>query len=203
MLWGRKNKVRESVANAVAFRIVFEGDELGSVLEMPRICHAVAMARGRSFTLPVDSLECPVARYVLRGETADREEAERRLSREFTLEVAERIVGSMPHLGGNIVGLRLSPLEKAKFEPDGVVYIVNPKRAMEIARSISAVGFVVSRTNGVAGACGEFIAAPVREKAAILSLGCGGSRRVLRDDELFLSVPYETVRSFLGGDVNV
>ena len=189
--------------NPVAIRLVFEGEDLrGEMHLMPKICAAIDRAKNDSFILPHSSLTCPIAKFVLRGE--GKEEAAKKIFKEKLVsseKAAKNLINSIPHFKGNIIGLQLSPVEKAKFKPDVLVFILNPRDAMKLAQTLAYNGKPIrAEFSGITAACGEIIAIPIKENKPNLSLGCKGSRRLLRDSELLFSVPYTLISHLLEGD---
>jgi len=182
----------------VAIRLVFEGKDVrGEIHPLPRICTAIDRAKSHSFILPFSSLKCPVAKFVLRGE--GKEEIADKLFKEGLVsseKAAKKLVSSIRHFKGNVIGLQLSPLEKARFEPDVVVFALKPIDAMRIASALAFGGTLIhAEFNGITAACSEIIAIPVKEKRPNLSLGCRGSRRFFKEDEILLSIPYSMISS--------
>ncbi|WP_456329481.1 DUF169 domain-containing protein [Archaeoglobus sp.] len=190
-------------ASPVAIRLVFEGEDLrGEIHPISRICAAIDRAKNDSFILLHSSLTCPIAKFVLRGE--GKEEATEKLFKEKLVsseKAAKNLINSIPHFKGNIIGLQLSPVEKAKFKPDVLVFILNPRDAMRLAQTLAYNGRPIrAEFSGITAACGEIIAMPIKEKRPNLSLGCKGSRRFLKDSELLFSVPYTLISRLLEGE---
>ncbi len=190
-------------ASPVAIRLVFEGEDLrGEIHPISRICAAIDRATNDSFILPHSSLTCPIAKFVLRGE--GKEEAAEKLFKEKLVsseKAAKNLINSIPHFKGNIIGLQLSPVEKAKFKPDVLVFILNPRDAMRLAQTLAYNGRPIrAEFSSITAACGEIIAMPIKEKRPNLSLGCKGSRRFLKDSELLFSVPYTLISRLLEGE---
>ncbi len=182
----------------IAVRLVFEGEDVrGEVRTFPKICNAIAKAES-SFILPLASLSCPVAKFMLRGEGKD--EIVRKLVEEgVTSETeAKNLVSHIPHFKGNIFGLQIAPLSKSKFEPDVVIFILTPKDAMKLAQSLSKGSFIRADFNGVTASCSEIIAIPIKERRPNISLGCRGSRRFIDDDKLFFSIPASMLYDLIG-----
>ena len=194
---------KKFASNPIAIRLVFEGEDLrGEIHPMSRICAAIDRAKNDSFILSCSSLTCPIAKFVLTGE--GKEEATERLFKEKLVsseKAAKDLVNSIPHFKGNIIGLQLSPLKKAKFKPDVLVFILNPRDAMKLAQTLAYNGKLIrAEFSGITAACGEIIAMPIKEKRPNLSLGCKGSRKFLKDSELLFSVPYTLISHLLEGD---
>ncbi|RLI78261.1 hypothetical protein DRP05_07785 [Archaeoglobales archaeon] len=176
----------------VSINLVFEGDELrGEIHPLPKICIAIIKAQNSDFILPVSSLACPVARYVLGGE--ERNKVIKILYEKKLVaseKAAKKLVSKISCFKGNLFGIRLSPLEKAKANPDVVVFVTTPKNAMLIAQTLAYNGNIVNAEfNGITASCSEIIAIPVKYKKPNLSLGCRGSRNVLNDDEVLFAIP--------------
>ena len=181
----------------IAIRLVFEGEDVrGEIHPLPRICTAIEKARN-SFVLPCSSLSCPVAKFVLRGD--GKEEIADKLFKEGLVsseKAAKKLVSSIRHFKENVIGLRLSPLEKARFEPDVVVFALKPADAMRIAHALAFEGTPIhAEFNGITAACSEIIAIPIKEVRPNLSLGCRGSRKFFKEDEILLSIPYSMISS--------
>ncbi|MCD6493552.1 MAG: DUF169 domain-containing protein [Archaeoglobaceae archaeon] len=176
----------------VSINLIFEDDELrGEIHPLPKICIAIIKAQNSDFILPVSSLTCPVARYVLGSEEKNKVIKilyEKRLV--ASKKAAKKLVSKISCFKGNLFGIRLSPLEKAKANPDVVVFVTTPKTAMLIAQTLAYNGNIVNAEfNGITASCSEIIAIPVKYGKPNFSLGCRGSRNVLNDDEVLFAIP--------------
>ncbi len=184
----------------IAVRLVFEGEDVrGEVRTYPKICNAIAKAEN-GFILPLASLTCPVAKFMLRGE--GKEDAVRKLVEEGVMsEVdAKNLISHIPHFKGNIFGLQIAPLGRSKFDPDVVIFVLTPKDAMRLAQSLSKGTFIRADFNGITASCAEIIAIPIKERRPNLSLGCRGSRRYLDDDKLFFAIPASMIYEVIANE---
>ncbi len=90
-----------------------------------------------------------------------------------------------------------APLEHAKFSPDVVVVIGNPRQAMQIiqAELYANGGRIQADFAGKQSLCADIVANTLRTNSIQVSLGCSGSRKhaKIEDDELIIGIPAEKV----------
>ncbi|MDO5852129.1 MAG: DUF169 domain-containing protein [Methanobacteriaceae archaeon] len=110
---------------------------------------------------------------------------------------AKHAVDQIPTICEDVVAMGYAPLEDAKFQPDVVIFICQPAKAMKIAQS---VGRVLGKRffadfAGVQSVCADAFARVYLDKEPNLTLGCHGSRSFggITDDELIISLTGENL----------
>ncbi len=167
-------------------------------------CTFLGRARaGARFYVEVDDISCPLARYNLGLDPFDRG-AKRELAHTLvgwgdadSVEAGMKYLETRTRLAEGVKYILYFPIPEAEFDPDIVITILRPAKAMRAVRSITArTGMGVEcTTSGIGAICGECTAYPLVTGRPVVSLGCGGSRPGvgLADPELFFAVP----RSFM------
>ena len=111
-----------------------------------------------------------------------------------TVEAAKKTVDQISFLEPHSNSIALySPLEKATFDPDVVIFICTPKQAMLLTQGYGYKngGKVESSFAGKQSLCSDAVAQVVLTGKPNLTIGCSGSRSYTKitDDELIYSIP--------------
>ncbi len=173
----------------VGVKLIFDDTVIGRSVEKVKVCEALAKVE-EPFTVKVENISCPVARYVFGMEEEGLENVLLKAKRVKDLEAGKKILEGLYRIEG-VKALAFSKFEdySCAFKPDVLVYILNPNEAYKLIRSKCMVGyFVNAKFSCVVGACSEVIARPFKLRELNVSLGCPGSRLFLKDDEMFVGV---------------
>ena len=114
-----------------------------------------------------------------------------------TLEASKETVNAIPKLSEKYYASLYAPLESAKFEPDVIIFIINPKQALKISQAIinKNGGRISSDYSGIQSVCADAVVAVKERGVSNMTLGCNGSRKYAKigDDEVIMGIP---VRDF-------
>ncbi len=158
----------------------------------------ILWARGEDFT-------CPLARYNLGIDPPDESTMETLAETLVSwgdvrdLETAHRFIAGLSPLPVSKRTFIYAPLDKMPVPPDLVLLILTPQEAFDHVLSFTRMTGERSggHVSGIGALCGECTALPLQTKKAVISVGCGGSRReaFLSPEEMFLAIPYSLYRS--------
>lgn len=159
--------------------------------ESIRLCDAIIESFKRDILLPSDRISCEGARRSL-GLTRDEKAVVARLAEhaEIPVNVAERVVGTIPRLAEGVTGLELGRLES----PDIVVSYTNPESTMKMIRTWqleNGSGPIVELTTFMA-VCGNVMAAAYVKDQISITLGCPTSRdhELVEKETLIIGMPF-------------
>lgn len=119
--------------------------------------------------------------------------------------IAARIMEEVPKLEpGSTAGTLVVPLRSFVEAPDVVIITCLPKQAMWIANSLLyATGGprITANFAGMQASCGDSTTLPLKTGKVNFSLGCYGCRSAgkLRDEEMYVGIPWSTIHSVVGG----
>lgn len=121
-----------------------------------------------------------------------------------TQAAARRTVEKIPILPPNSTDAVIySPLEKASFVPDVVVFICNPKQIMILTQAYMYKngGRLETSFVGTQSLCAEGVVQTYKEGKIGISVGCLGSRTVakMEDEELVMGIPVELMADVVTG----
>lgn len=122
-----------------------------------------------------------------------------------TQEAAARIMDEIPKLpAGSTVGTLVAPLASTPLEPDVVVLVARPERAMWATNALlyeDGGPRVSADFAGMQASCGDATARPTIEGEVNLSPGCYGCRSAgkLQDEELYVGIPIERMDEVVDG----
>lgn len=112
-----------------------------------------------------------------------------------TLEASKDTVDAIPKSSEKYYASLYSPLETAKFEPDVVVLVVNPKQALKISQALlnKKGGRLSSDYSGIQSLCADAVVAVKQRGVSNMTLGCNGSRNYAKigEDEVIIGIPAE------------
>ncbi len=154
-------------------------------------CELIQKARyGESFLVMTQG--CKVGAYVL-GETGTSpEDYYFNSGRYRNMQATKRAVSSLHRLEKRKTSMKISPYSGEDF--DILILFLKPERAMRLIQAYTfARGDPVEiRTGGIASACSDCTAYPMKGKFGI-SLGCKGSRKHTgyADEEAVVGIPFE------------
>lgn len=110
-----------------------------------------------------------------------------------TLEASKETVNSIPKSDENYYASLYSPLETAKFEPDVIILVVNPKQALKISQALlnKKGGRLSSDYSGIQSVCADAVVAVKQRGISNMTLGCNGSRKYaeIGEDEVIIGIP--------------
>lgn len=187
----------------VAVRMMRPGEERPpQMIEPPvplRHCQSLIVARrGNCLYMPPRSHACPDGTGVLGLVEMSAKLRSGDLYLLFkkmpNIETARKMIGSRPEFkAGSYEATLLAPLDKAKFEPDVVVFTLWPEQAMWLccAQTYYNGERQSFKTSGFNSACADLIVQVMNTKEMNISFGCYGARASseIDDFELYLSVP--------------
>jgi uncharacterized protein (DUF169 family) len=114
---------------------------------------------------------------------------------------AKRTLDLIPKIKFKNYALIYAPLEKANFEADIIILIVNPKKAMLVSQAIvyTLGGRVNSNFAGIQSVCSDAVAGPFNTKETNFTLGCNGSRKFakIQDEELIIGLNSENINCLI------
>lgn len=114
------------------------------------------------------------------------------LGRFENIDSAKKTLDKIPKIDNKNFGILYSPLEKANFQPDVVVIIATPEKAMKLSQAIvhTPGGRVEADFSGIQSVCADVVSGPYINKKANISLGCSGSRKFakIKDEELVVGL---------------
>lgn len=120
-------------------------------------------------------------------------------------EAAARTMREIPKLPlGSSKGTLVGPIQSFSKDPDVVILVVKPKQAMWIANSLIFHGGgprITANFAGMQASCADVTAIPIKTGDVNFSLGCYGCRSVgkLRDEEMYVGIPFEKLESVING----
>ncbi len=110
-----------------------------------------------------------------------------------TLEASEETVNAIPKSSEKYYASLYAPLESAKFEPDVIILIINPKQALKISQAIlnKKGGRISSDYSGIQSLCADAVVAVKERGVSNMTLGCNGSRKYaeIGEDEVIIGIP--------------
>jgi len=121
-----------------------------------------------------------------------------------TIEAAKKTVDLIPFPAPKSNSVVVySPLEKATFEPDVVIFIINPKQAMLLTQGhgYRDGGRIFAEFSGKQSVCSDAVAQVIKTGKPNLTIGCSGSRSYAKitDDELLFSIPAKDIEKTVIG----
>ncbi len=111
-----------------------------------------------------------------------------------SVESAKATMDEIPEIKDkNIKAIMYAPLEKASFTPDVIIFIVKPKKAMELSQTLlfEKGGRIDANFAGKQSLCGDGVALPYLSGETSVTVGCGGSRNYteIKEEEMIISIP--------------
>ncbi len=111
-----------------------------------------------------------------------------------SVESAKATMDEIPEIKEkNVKVIMYAPLEKASFIPDVIIFIVKPKKAMELSQTLlfEKGGRIDANFAGKQSLCGDGVALPYLSGEASVTVGCGGSRNYteIKEEEMIISIP--------------
>lgn len=123
------------------------------------------------------------------------------LKRFSSLGSAKRTMDAIPKIDPIMRAIAYAPLETTPFDPDVVLIIANPKRAMEMAQAMvyTLGGRVEADFAGIQSLCADAVAGPYTRKRPNITLGCSGSRGYadIKPDEVIVGMNGENIGCFV------
>ncbi|PWR74236.1 DUF169 domain-containing protein [Methanospirillum lacunae] len=118
-----------------------------------------------------------------------------------TPEGALETMTAIPKVSDSYYATVYSPLESAEFEPDSVVFIVNPKQALRLSQAYlhEKGGRIAADYAAIQSVCADAVCA-VKERGVLnMTLGCNGSRKNsgIADDEVIIGVPAKNLQAMV------
>jgi len=118
------------------------------------------------------------------------------LGRFESIESARNTMEQVPVLpAGSIKAVIYGPLDKITFNPNVIIIIDTPKKAMQISQALihHSGGRVNASFAGIQSVCADGVVFPLKNGIVSVSLGCGGSRKFanIGEDEMILGIPVE------------
>ncbi|MCL2549943.1 MAG: DUF169 domain-containing protein [Methanimicrococcus sp.] len=121
-----------------------------------------------------------------------------------TVEAAKKTVDLIPFPEPNTNSAVIyGPLEKATFEPDVVIFIVNPKQAMLLTQGYEYRdgGRIFAEFSGKQSICSDAVAQVIKTGQPNMTIGCSGSRAYTKiiESELLFSIPAKDIEKTVIG----
>ena len=121
-----------------------------------------------------------------------------------TVDAAKKTVDLIPFPTPNSNTVALyGPLEKVTFEPDVVIFIVNPKQAMLLTQGYvyKDGGRIFAEFSGKQSVCSDAVAHVIKTDKPNMTIGCSGSRSYtkIQNDELLFSIPAKDIEKTVIG----
>jgi uncharacterized protein (DUF169 family)/NAD-dependent dihydropyrimidine dehydrogenase PreA subunit len=169
-----------------------------------RHCQSVAIARrGNGLYLPPKAHACPDGAAIMGLVPMSKKLRSGELYLLFkklpTIQSAQEMIASREEFeAGTYSATILAPLESAQFEPDIVIFSVEPEQAMWICCAITyATGARQEfHTSGYNSACSDIVVQVMKSKRMNITFGCYGARASsdMGDGELYLSLPFNELK---------
>jgi uncharacterized protein (DUF169 family) len=165
-----------------------------------RHCQSIMRARkGESLFVPAKKQACPVGASALgispTPEKVATGELHYNLGMFETQAAAKRMIDQRPTIeAGSVVATVLSPLSKARVEPDVVVVVGVPEQIywlMPVAATFNAGGRITADTAAFQATCVDATVIPYLTGNTNLSLGCYGCRKStdIASEEMLVGIP--------------
>ena len=110
---------------------------------------------------------------------------------------AKKTMESIPKVDPIMYALLYAPLDKATFDPDVIVLIVNPAQAMKLSQALvyTMGGRVEVDFAGIQSICADAVAGPFTRRQPNITLGCSGSRGYadIKEDEVIVGLTGENI----------
>ncbi|MDR0912558.1 MAG: DUF169 domain-containing protein [Methanobrevibacter sp.] len=124
-----------------------------------------------------------------------------KLGRFKSIGSAKRTYDKIPKVDIRSYALVYTPLEDAKFQPDIVLIITNPKGGMTVSQALvyTLGGRINANFSGIQSLCADAVAGPFTTKEPNITLACSGSRKFAKiaDDELVVGLTGENIGCFV------
>jgi uncharacterized protein (DUF169 family) len=196
----------------VAITLIKKGQEITDGYVEPetpiRHCQSIMRARkGESLVVPAEKQACTVGASALGlGPTPEKVatgELHYNLGMFETQTAAKRMIDQRPMIeAGSVVATVLSPLSKARVEPDVVVIVGTPEQIywlMPVAVTFNIGGRVTADTAAFQATCVDATVIPYLTGNTNLSLGCYGCRRStdIAPEEMLVGIPMSNMRNIV------
>jgi uncharacterized protein (DUF169 family) len=188
----------------VAVTLIKKGQQAPEGYAQPdkpiRHCQAIMRARhGESLLVPPDKQACPVGASSLGlvplPEKVECGEFHFNLGMYASEEAARNMIRQRPALEtGSVVAVAVSPLSKAKIEPDVVVIIGTPEQVywvLPAATTFSVGGRITVDMASVQASCADSTVLPYVTGNVNISLGCFGCRKAtdIAPEHMLVGIP--------------
>ncbi|MCK5485744.1 MAG: DUF169 domain-containing protein, partial [Desulfobacterales bacterium] len=94
-----------------------------------------------------------------------------------------------------------APIAEAKFMPDVIVTVCNPKQVMQLSQALlhRLGGRVDANFAGKQSLCADGVAQPYKTGQVGVTVGCSGSRKNanIEDDEMVIGIPVERLQDMV------
>ena len=188
----------------VAVRLLRPGEAVPEGLAEPseplRYCQSVIAARrGHCLYMPPRRHGCPDGTGILGLVEMSEKLRSGALYLLFKklpdIETAQAMIASRPEFAaGSYTATAVAPLEQAQFEPDVVIFTVEPEQAMWIccASTYSGGGRQNFHTSGYNATCADLTVRVMQTGEMNMAFGCYGGRASteIEDSMVYLSIPY-------------
>jgi uncharacterized protein (DUF169 family)/NAD-dependent dihydropyrimidine dehydrogenase PreA subunit len=192
----------------VAFKLLKAGEPVPDGVYEPqgriRHCQSVAIARrGNGLYLPPRAHACPdgaaIMGLVPMSEKLRSGELYLLFKKLPSIQSAREMIASRKEFeAGTYSATVLAPLESARFEPDIVIFSIEPEQAMWICCAITyATGARQEfHTSGYNSACSDIVVQVMKSKRMNITFGCYGARASsdMGDSEIYLSLPFSELK---------
>jgi uncharacterized protein (DUF169 family) len=189
----------------VAITLIKKGQELPEGYARPdkpiRHCQAIMRARhGESLVVQADKQACPVGAsslgLVAVPEKVSSGEFHYNMGMYGNQDAAKETIEQRPSLEeGSTEATAVSPLAKAKIQPDVVVITALPEQVfwlLPAASTFSMGGRVTVEMAAVQASCADVTVVPYLEGRVNISLGCFGCRKTtdIAPEEMLVGIPW-------------
>ena len=119
-----------------------------------------------------------------------------------TINAARRTMQKIPMLPARYTkSILYAPIAEAKFIPDVVVIVCNPKQVMQLSQALlhRLGGRVEANFAGKQSLCADGVAQPYKTGQIGVTVGCSGSRKNanIDDDEMVIGIPIERLHDMV------
>lgn len=119
-----------------------------------------------------------------------------------TINAARRTMQKIPLLpAGYTKAILYAPIAEAKFMPDVVVIVCNPKQVMQLSQALlyRLGGRVDANFAGKQSLCADGVAQPYKTGQIGVTVGCSGSHKNanIEDDEMVICIPIERLHDMV------
>ncbi|MDD1767794.1 MAG: DUF169 domain-containing protein [Methanomassiliicoccales archaeon] len=188
----------------VAITLIKKGQQAPEGYGQPdkpiRHCQAIMRARhGESLLVPLDKQACPVGASSLGivpiPEKVESGEFHYNLGMYSSQEAARNMIRQRPALEtGSVIAVALSPLAKARIEPDVVVVIGTPEQIywlLPAATTFSVGGRITVEMASMQASCADSTVLPYITGKVNISLGCFGCRKTtdIAPEHMLVGIP--------------
>lgn len=201
--------------NIVGVKFIFTKEEFDSI-NVSQVkgklsyCNMVKFAtRGRSFKANLDNFLCIGSAKALGLKEVDESAIAGRVYYSFgmydSLCTARNVQKDVTFLNHKIYGVVVMPLEEYQFDPDVVLFILNPYQGMRIIQGYTYHYRAIKniKITGNSGICSECTAVPYDTNDLNISLLCSNTRFSAKwcDDELGIGMPFNMFDRIFDGIV--